>query len=383
MHVHRIFSVSRAITSAALLAVTLSFAGCKQSAPPPNDAALGSALQSRIAGDSALKSEPIQTSVHNSIATLTGTVSSDAARSLAAADAAQVTGIRTVVNNLRVQQLTQQSAPQPVQEAARQPLSPPASSSRPIASRPSSSRPAAIKKPAAKAQPEPVEHTPAPIERIEPTEHAQAAPPPPPPPPQSAPPAYREVTVPAGTTLPIRITQTLDSATTQPGENFTGTVATDIIIDGLVAIPQGATVSGRVDDVQEAAHFKGNSLLTIEVTRLKQHGENIAVATEPYSVAGKGRGKNTAEKAGGGAAIGAILGGIFGGGKGAAIGAATGGGLGAGANAITKGEQVQIPSESVIRFHLTHALDLRAATSHTRSTPATPNLQQRPNDQRQ
>ena len=173
------------------------------------------------------------------------------------------------------------------------------------------------------------------------------------------------------------MTQTLDSATTQQGESFSGTVATDIIIDGLVVIPQGSAVSGRVDAVQEAAHFKGNSLLTIELTGLKRHGEDVAIATQPYSVAGKGRGKNTAEKVGGGAAIGAILGGIFGGGKGAAIGAATGGGLGAGANAITKGEQVQIPSETLVRFHLTNSLSLRASTSNTRSTPTNPNLQQR------
>jgi len=185
------------------------------------------------------------------------------------------------------------------------------------------------------------------------------------------------VTIPAGTTLPIRITQTLDSATTQQGDSFSGTVATDIIIDGVVAIPQGAAVSGRVDNVQEAAHFKGNSLLSIELTSLRNRSGSVSLATEPYSVQGKGRGKNTAEKVGGGAAVGAILGGIFGGGKGAAIGAAAGGGLGAGANAVTKGEQVQIPSESLIRFRLTNSLSLRISTGNNRNVPANPTLNQR------
>jgi len=77
-------------------------------------------------------------------------------------------------------------------------------------------------------------------------------------------------------------------------------------------------------------------------------------------VEGKGRGKNTAEKTGGGAAVGAILGGIFGGGKGAAIGAAAGGGVGAGANAVTRGQQVQIPSETVVRFKLSGPVTVRA-----------------------
>jgi hypothetical protein len=133
--------------------------------------------------------------------------------------------------------------------------------------------------------------------------------------------------------------------------------------------------------VQEAAHFKGNSLLTIELTGLRRQGENVALSTEPYSVAGKGRGKNTAIKTGGGAAVGAILGGIFGGGKGAAIGAATGGGLGAGSNAITRGEQVQIPSESLIRFHLTNPISLRTSARNPRDTVVNPTLQQRPQNQ--
>ncbi|MEO8736882.1 MAG: BON domain-containing protein [Edaphobacter sp.] len=366
MYACRLLPAYRAIASTTLFALALSFSGCKKATTPPDDNALTTAVQSRLSGDSALKGESIQPSVDNGVATLNGTVSSDAARSLAAADASQVAGLKTIVNNLTVQ-----AAQQPIQQPA------------PVAAVPPPSTPArtVAKKAALKVRPEPVEHSPAPIERVPPVEHAQATPPPPPPPPAA--PAFRDVTIPAGTTLPVRITQTLDSATTQQGDNFAGTVATDIIIDGVVVIPQGAAVSGRVDVVQEAAHFKGNSLLTIELTRLNQHGENVAVSTEPYSVAGKGRGKNTAEKVGGGAAVGAILGGIFGGGKGAAIGAAAGGGLGAGANAVTKGQQVQIPSESLIRFHLTNSLALRASTGNTRSTPTNPSLQQRPDYQQQ
>jgi hypothetical protein len=134
------------------------------------------------------------------------------------------------------------------------------------------------------------------------------------------------------------------------------------VVDGLVAIPAGSNISGHVDAVQEAAHFKGSSLLTISLTSINRRGERIAVASDPYSVQGKGRGANTAEKAGGGAAVGAILGGIFGGGKGAAIGAATGGGLGAGSQAVTRGQQVQIQSESVVRFHLTTPITVKVRT---------------------
>jgi len=170
----------------------------------------------------------------------------------------------------------------------------------------------------------------------------------------------------------------MDSATAQVGHSFSGTVATDVMADGLVAIRQGTSVSGRISAVQEAAHYKGNSLLTVELVSLNRHGDSIAISTDPYSVQGKGRGTNTAEKVGGGAAVGAILGGIFGGGKGAAIGAASGGALGAGANTVTRGQQVQIPSESLVNFKLTNTLAIKVSTSSTLSTGTSGNTQRHP-----
>jgi hypothetical protein len=373
MYVSSPLSISRATLTATALALALSLAGCKSSAPatPTDDASLTAAVQSRIASDGALSTEPIQSAVQNRTATLTGTVSSEAARSLAAADAAQVAGIKTIVNNLTVQ------AAAPTVTAVVVPPPPP----------PPASKPAAPPKLKAPAPPKP---TPAPIVREAPpslpappaTEAATAPPPapelpsaPPPPPP---PPAFHNITLPPDTTIPVRITETLDSATTQQGDLFTGTIATDVIADGVVVIRQGTPVSGRVVAAQEAAHYKGNSLLTIELTSINRHGEKLPITTDPYSVKGEGRGKNTAEKVGGGAAVGAILGGILGGGKGAAIGAAAGGGVGAGANTITRGQQVQIPSETLVRFNLTNTLSLKVPARETDSTATDPALQTRP-----
>jgi hypothetical protein len=371
MHEFHPVSFSRVITLAAVLAVTLTFSGCKKSSPPPDDAALTTAVQTRLAADTALQPEAIQATVENGIATLNGTVGNEAARSLAASDAAQVAGLKTVVNNLTVQQ-AQQPEPQQAPQVAT--VAPPPA-------------PARIRKKqeAKKRHIERVEHTPAPIERVAPPVQAEVAPPPPPPPAPAkpAPPAFRDITIPAGTTLPIRITQTLDSASSQQGDSFSGAVASDVVLDGIIAIPHGTHVSGRVDAVQEAGHFKGNSLLTIELTGLRHQGSSVPLSTEPYSLEGKGRGKNTAIKTGGGAAVGAILGGIFGGGRGAAIGAAAGGGLGAGSNAITRGEQVQIPSETLIRFHLTNSISLRVSNNNQRNRPDTSSLQQHPDYQQQ
>jgi hypothetical protein len=368
MYVSKPLSVSRATLAATALALALSLAGCKSSAPavPTDDASLTSALQSRIASDGALSTEPIQSAVQNRTATLTGTVSSEAARSLAAADAAQVAGIKTVVNNLTVQaaapNVTATGAPPP-------PPPPPApkSAAPPKAPAPPKSKSALVVRETPPPPPEP------PAPQVATAPPAPQLPPAPPPPP-----AFRNITLPSDTTIPVRITETLDSATTQQGDLFTGTIATDVIADGLVVIRQGTPVSGRVVAAQEAAHYKGSSLLTIELTSINRHGEKLTITTSPYSVKGEGRGKNTAEKVGGGAAVGAILGGIFGGGKGAAIGAAAGGGVGAGANTVTRGQQVQIPSETLVRFNLTNTLSLKVPTREPDSTTTDPALQTRP-----
>jgi hypothetical protein len=374
MHANKTISAS----CATLLALGLTLAGCKNSSPAPStdDASLTAAVQSRIAGDGAISAEPIQSSVQGRVATLAGNVSSEAARSLAAADAAQVAGIKTVVNNLTVQ------GPPAVASATPPPVAP-----TPMAAPPASPRPKQIASVQPKQAPvvrqaPPVDAPPPPVPAVEPSPApTQELPPPPPPPPP--PPAFRNIAVQSGTTIPIRITQTLDSATTQQGETFSGTIAADIVTDGLVVIRQGTPVTGRVVAVQEAAHYKGSSLLTVELTSITRQDERLTVTTDPYSVQGKGRGANTAEKVGGGAAVGAILGGILGGGKGAAIGAAAGGGVGAGANTITRGEQVQIPSETLIRFNLTNTLSLKVPTKETDSTSGNPTLQQHPANQPQ
>jgi uncharacterized protein YcfJ len=162
----------------------------------------------------------------------------------------------------------------------------------------------------------------------------------------------KTVTLPAGTVIPIRMTDTLDSGKTQPNTVFHGSLAGDLISDGMVVARSGAAVTGRVIIAKDATHFAGSSELSIELTRIDTVDHPVDVVTDAYDKQGAGRGKNTAIKTGGGAAVGAILGGLLGGGKGAAIGAASGGGLGAGVNGVTKGQQVQIPTETLVSFHL-------------------------------
>jgi hypothetical protein len=316
---------------------------------PRGDQDIAADVQSRITGQSALSGQNIQVGVNGGTVTLNGTVNNDASRALAAAESGGVNGVRTVINNLTVA---------PAEAAVKAPPAPRAPAPRVERKRHRASRD--------NGQPA----------NADAMNEAPVAPPPPqqamtpqaPPAPVRPPaPVARTVSVASGTALPIRLADSLDSNTTQTGQTIHGTLTADIIADNMVAIPRGTPVVGRVIQAKDAAHFSGSSLLSIELTQIELKGAPVSVVTSPFSQEGKGRGKNTAMKTGGGAALGAIIGALAGGGKGAAIGAASGGGIGAGVNAVTRGEQVKIPAETLITFKLQSPISV--TTSRAASAP--------------
>jgi hypothetical protein len=192
------------------------------------------------------------------------------------------------------------------------------------------------------------------------------------------PPAPKKVSIPSGTTLAIRLVDEIDSETAQPGQSFKATLDSPLSVDGDVVVPAGYDVHGHVIDVKSAGKFAGKSELTLQLDRIMVGGKSYTIQTDQYHREGSSRGKNTAAKVGTGAAIGAIIGGIAGGGKGAAIGAAAGGGIGGGVQAATKGQQIKLPTETVLNFSLQSPLTVTPVTEGPNSgrqkleTPQTP-----------
>jgi hypothetical protein len=326
---------------AVCLALVLVLAsGCKNQQAQRTDQQIAADIQAMVHGEAALTQQNIQVTVANGVATLNGTVTDDASRALAANDSATISGVRTVVNNLTVQSSPQAAAPS---NTAPQPAAPVRNS------REKSKR--AERNDAEQAE------APAP----EPAEPVQAAniPNPATAPPSPPKPVVKDVTLPAGTVVPVRITETLDSKTAQSDDVFHGAVAGDLGIQGVIAVPHGTPVMGRIIEAREAAHFKGASLLNIELTQLQLHGQKLTLVTDTFVKEGAARGKNTVAKAGGGAALGAIIGALAGGGKGAAIGGLAGGAAGTGVNAATRGQQAVIPTETLINFQLQSPITVR------------------------
>jgi len=124
------------------------------------------------------------------------------------------------------------------------------------------------------------------------------------------------------------------------------------VVEGNVIIAKDADVYGRLIESRESGTFTGRSQLRLELTGIVVNGRTVRVVTEEYDMTGKSRGASTAERTVTGAALGSIIGAAAGGGEGAAIGAGVGAAAGAGSQTITKGDQIRVPSETLLEFTL-------------------------------
>jgi hypothetical protein len=173
--------------------------------------------------------------------------------------------------------------------------------------------------------------------------------------------AQKKINVPAGTRILIRTVDSIDSSKQKTGFRFTASLETNLQVDNTVVAPRGSTVYGRLAQASSAGRMSGSSDLTLELTDLVINGTAYPLMTSTYEVKGKGEGGNTAKKVVGGAGLGALIGGIAGGGKGAGIGAAAGAAGGTAIAASKKGQQLQIPSETLLEFRLAQPASLPAA----------------------
>ena len=84
--------------------------------------------------------------------------------------------------------------------------------------------------------------------------------------------------IPAGTSLVVRLANSISSKTATAGDTFTGSLAHAVTVGGVVAIPAGAGVSGTVVDAKSPGKFKGEGILSIALTSVNVGG---ALGTDP------------------------------------------------------------------------------------------------------
>jgi hypothetical protein len=172
-------------------------------------------------------------------------------------------------------------------------------------------------------------------------------------------PEYREVTIPAGTALPLEMTSTISSASAEVEAPVSAKLRNAIMIDGENAIPAGTVLRGNVTDVERSGRVSGRAHVSFAFNEANIRGDREDLKTNPLTFEAEATKGEDATKVGAGAVGGAILGGILGGKKGAAKGAIAGGAAGTGVVLATKGKEVSVNEGTDVTATLAQPMTLR------------------------
>jgi hypothetical protein len=155
-------------------------------------------------------------------------------------------------------------------------------------------------------------------------------------------------TIPSGTTVSVRLGQTISSDKARSGDSWAGTLTSDVLVDGRVVARRGDPVQGRVVDAKASGRLAGTALLALQLASIN----GAPVHTSTVSRKGDSHKNRDAGAIGGTAAAGAIIGALAGGGKGAAIGAGAGAAAGTAGAAATGKKDIRIPVETILTFRV-------------------------------
>jgi hypothetical protein len=178
----------------------------------------------------------------------------------------------------------------------------------------------------------------------------------------SAVPQPVNVSIVAGTTLTIRIDQRISVKNSRAGDTFTGELVDPVLAtDNSVLLPKGTLVGGVVDVSHRRGHFKGRSLLELQLTSLTMNGTQYPLTTKDLARSKKGKGRRSTALIAGGSGLGMLVGGVASGGVGLLVGGLVGGGAGTAVAGLTGNRDIDIPAESIVRFTLADDLVVQLA----------------------
>ena len=172
---------------------------------------------------------------------------------------------------------------------------------------------------------------------------------------------FRDITVPAGTVIPIVLDSHVASDTSRIETPVRAHVGRSIVVNGVTAIPAGSAISGHVTRVQRSGRVKGRAQLAFGFNRLSPADSNqhLTIRTSTVSRVAPATKARDARTIAIPAAGGAIVGGIVGGKKGAAIGAAAGGGGGTAVVLSTRGREVRLGPGAAASVRLLSPITVR------------------------
>jgi hypothetical protein len=170
---------------------------------------------------------------------------------------------------------------------------------------------------------------------------------------------YREVTLPAGTMLRLRLASAVGSDTSEVEDTVRAELRQAIAVKGQTVLPAGTEVVGAVTDVERSGRVKGRAHVSYRFSSLRYRGERYDIRTAPVAHQAEATKGEDAKKIAIGAGAGAAVGALLGGGSGAAKGAAIGGAGGTGVVLATRGKEVKLGPGAAVTTRLTAPLTVR------------------------
>ena len=171
----------------------------------------------------------------------------------------------------------------------------------------------------------------------------------------------------AGTTIPVYLQSSINTATATKGDNITAVISDNVLYNGSVVIPQGSLVYGTLTVARHASYGSRNGRVVINFDKIvtpENQVYNISAETIDFTVSNDGKVaesvKNVAVKAAAGAVVGLLLALVTDGnvGRSVAIGAGVGAGTGVATSAVERGVDAEIPSFTEMELTLTSGLSV-------------------------
>jgi hypothetical protein len=163
---------------------------------------------------------------------------------------------------------------------------------------------------------------------------------------------FPETAAAQNSTVSVRLVDTLSTGSTQRGDTFNATLVAPLIWRNRVVADRGAHVTGHVSEVVSPGWFKRAALITLSLGTAQGRSGSFPLQTGDLTIKADSQAKRNLLIIGGSAALGAAIGGGSAGGKGAAIGAAAGGGAGTLGAYLAGNQEIVLPSETLLTFHV-------------------------------
>jgi hypothetical protein len=205
----------------------------------------------------------------------------------------------------------------------------------------------------------------------------------------------QKITIPAGSVLHCRLTQTVTTQLNVQGDPFAANVSEPLMIDGHSVIPVGAKIEGRIAQVQRPGHFKGVGEMRLAAEKVVMPdgatfpisailtavygAEGATVKGDEGGVHGPNARVRNIEEIGAGMGGGGLVGTLFGGLTGMVVGGAIGGAAGFVDTVRRRGPELALPVGTQLNYQLTRELEIEPQMATEKIDKIPKELEEKPN----